>query len=142
MNNAGFYKKEETQIAYAPNIVDGPNYLLVAADKDSYSYPVDGWVWADSFDDAIAYFASNNDVDSIAPFDVQPENYKLAANKNDETEFGKMTTLLSLSLQQNRMLPTTEVTIWDYIKQPHTITIERFLEIMVDYGLHCYSFRN
>jgi hypothetical protein len=40
------------------------------------------------------------------------------------------------------MLPSTEIAIWDSNKQPHTITVQRFLEIMVDYGLHCYSSRN
>ena len=141
MNNAGFYKKDETQILFAPNIVDGPGYMLVVADKDSYEYPVDGWIYADSLDAAIAYFASNSNA-SVDPFDVQPENYKLAANREDEAEFNKLITLLSLALQQNRMLPTTEITIWDHVKQPRTITVQRFLEIMVDYGLHCYSYRN
>lgn len=141
MDNTGFYKKDETQILFAPNIVEGQGYMLVATDKDSYEYPVDGWIWANSLDDAIAYFASNaNSV--IEPFDVQPENYKLATNREDEAEFGKLITLITLSLNQNRMLPTTAITIWDYIKQPHTITVQRFLEIMVDYGLHCYNLRN
>jgi|688.fasta_scaffold836066_2 hypothetical protein len=141
MNNSGFYKKDETQILFAPNIVEGANYVLVAEDKDTYDYPVDGWIWANSLDDAISYFA-NNSSNAIAPFDVQPENYKLAANKEDEAEFGKLIALLNLSLQQNRILPTTEITIWDYIKMPHSITVQRFLEIMVDYGFYCYQQRS
>jgi hypothetical protein len=141
MNNAGFYKKEETEILYAPNIVDGPNYMLVLSDKDSYEYPIDGWIYADSFDGAIAYFASAAN-GSIDPFNVQPENYKLSANREDEAEFSKLITLLSLALQQNKMLPSTEITIWDHIKQPRTITVQRFLEIMVDYGLFCYQNRS
>jgi len=141
MNNPGFYKKEETEILYAPNIVDGPNYMLVLADKDSYEYPIDGWVYADSFDGAIAYFASAAN-GSIDPFNVQPENYKLSANREDEAEFSKLITLLSLALQQNKMLPSTEITIWDHVKQPRTITVQRFLEIMVDYGLFCYQNRS
>jgi len=141
MNNEGFYKKEETEILFAPNIVNGPNYMLAAADKDSHEYPVDGWVWANSLDDAIVYFASNTN-SVVEPFDVQPENYKLSTNKYDEAEFGKLITLITLALNQNRMLLTTDITIWDYIKQPHTITVQRFLEIMVDYGLHCYNIRN
>lgn len=140
MNNAGFYKKEETQILYAPNSIDGPNYMLVISDKDEYDYPVDGWIYAASLDEAIAYFAANNS-SHIQPFDVQPENYKLAANKNDELEFGKLITLLTLGLQQNRFLPTTEIMIWDHVKMSHPITVQRFLEIMVDYGLYCYSNR-
>jgi len=141
MNNAGFYKKEETEILFAPNIVNGPNYMLVLSDKDSYEYPIDGWVYADSFDGAIAYFASAAN-GSIEPFNVQPENYKLSANREDEAEFSKLITLLSLALQQNKMLPSTEITIWDHIKQPRTITVQRFLEIMVDYGLFCYQNRS
>jgi hypothetical protein len=141
MNNSGFYKKEETQILYAPNNVDGPNYLLVIADKDEYDYPVDGWIYAESLDSAIAYFAANN-TSAIQPFDVQPEDYKLAANRDDEMEFVKLINLLTLGLQQNRFLPTTEITIWDHVKMPHTITVQRFLEIMVDYGLYCYSNRD
>jgi len=141
MNNAGFYKKEETEILFAPNIVNGPNYMLVLSDKDSYEYPIDGWIYADSFDGAIAYFASAAN-GSIESFNVQPENYKLSANREDEAEFSKLITLLSLALQQNKMLPSTEITIWDHIKQPRTITVQRFLEIMVDYGLFCYQNRS
>lgn len=141
MNNAGFYKKDETQILFAPNIVESTGYMLVATDKDSYQYPVDGWIWANSLDEAITYFA-NNTSNIIEPFDIQPENYKLSANREDEGEFNKLITLLTLALQQNRMLLSTEITVWDHIKQPHVITVQRFLEIMVDYGLHCYSHRN
>ncbi len=141
MNTQGFYKKDGEQIIFTNNTVQGPNYLLVISDKDEYDYPVDGWIYAASLDEAIAYFAANSS-SNIQPFDVQPENYKLAANKNDELEFGKLITLLTLGLQQNRFLPTTEIMIWDHVKMPHTITVQRFLEIMVDYGLYCYSKRS
>lgn len=140
MNNAGFYKKDETQILFAPNIVEGPGYTLVESEKDSYQYPIDGWIWANSLDDAIAYFA-NTTASNFIPFEVHPENYKLATNKEDEAEFGKLVTLLSLALQQNRILPSTEITIWDYLKNTHTITVQRFLEVMVDYGFYCYTIR-
>lgn len=141
MNNKGFYKKEDDQIIYAPNIVEGPNYLLSIQDKEQYNYPVDGWIYADSFDDAISYFASNK-TNQIQPFDVQPENIKLAANKEDEAEFGKLIVLINLSLQQNKIAPSTPITIWDHIKQPHSVTVSRFLEIMADYGMYCYMQRN
>lgn len=141
MNNSGFYKKDETQILFAPNIVEGQGYTLLIGEKDSYSYPVDGWIYADSLDVAIAYFASNNN-NQIAPFDVQPENIKLAANKEDEAEFGKLIVLINLSLQQNKIAPSTPITIWDHIKQPHSVTVSRFLEIMADYGMYCYMQRN
>jgi len=71
MNNSGFYKKEETEILYAPNIVEGPNYVLIIQNKDSYEYPVDGWIWAESKDEAILYFKTLNPNDPL--FNVKPE---------------------------------------------------------------------
>ena len=50
---AGFYKKQEDAILYAPNIVEGNGYVLAAQDKDQYEYPVDGWFWFESEDEAI-----------------------------------------------------------------------------------------
>jgi hypothetical protein len=141
MNNAGFYKKEETEILFAPNIVNGPNYMLVLADKDEYDYPIDGWIYANSFDEAIAYFVANSG-NQISPFDVQPENIKLAVNREDEAEFSKLVTLLNLSLQQNKLSLSNQITIWDHIKQPHQVTVQRFLEIMADYGMYCYTQRS
>jgi hypothetical protein len=139
MNNEGFYKKEATEILYAPNIIQGPGYVLIATDKDSYNYPVDGWIWAQSEADAIAYFETVSQ--NVPTFDVQPENYKLAAGKNDEAEFIKLVTLMTLSLSQSKILPDAQITIWDHTKLPHNITVERFLEIMVDYGMFCYMQR-
>lgn len=140
MSNPGFYKKTDTEIIYAANSVEGPSYVLNVTNKDSYDYPVDGWIWAQSEEDAISYF--ENAIPNAPLFDVQPENYKLTAGKNDEAEFIKLVTLSTLALAQNRFLPTTELTIWDHTKYPRVVTIERFLEIMVDYGMYCYSLRN
>jgi len=137
--NQGFYKKDSNEILFG-YIVNGVGYSLNLEDKDKYTYPVDGWIWANSLDDAISYFASNTD--NITPFDVQPENIKLAANKTDEAEFTKLVVMLNLSLQQNTIAPTDQITIWDYIKQPHIITVERFLQIMAGYGMYCYMQRS
>ena len=52
---AGFYKKQEDdQILYAPYWVEGLDISLVAQNKDQYEYPVDGWYWFDSEEEAIA----------------------------------------------------------------------------------------
>lgn len=42
---AGFYKKQGEEWIYAPNYVEAEEYVLIASEKDSYEYPVDGWVW-------------------------------------------------------------------------------------------------
>jgi hypothetical protein len=50
---SGFYKKDNEELLYAPNIVEGNGFVLVAQDKDQYEYPVDGWYWFDSEEEAI-----------------------------------------------------------------------------------------
>ena len=49
---AGFYKKENDTLYYAPNIIEGDGYVLIAQDKDQYEYPIDGWNWFDSEEEA------------------------------------------------------------------------------------------
>lgn len=53
-----FFKKEETDILQAPNFVMGPDFELKAEEKDTYTYPVDGWYWFDTLDEAIVAFSS------------------------------------------------------------------------------------
>jgi hypothetical protein len=53
---SGFYKKDNEELFYAPNIVEGNGFVLVAQDKDQYEYPVDGWVWFDSEEEAEEVF--------------------------------------------------------------------------------------
>lgn len=49
---AGFYKKQDDELLYAPNIVEANGYVLVAQDKDSYEYPIDGWSWFETEEEA------------------------------------------------------------------------------------------
>ncbi len=140
MNNSGFYKKEDSQILYAPNIVEGPNYVLSSADKDSYTYPIDGWIWAENLDGAIIFFA-NNLTQLNVPFEVLPEGYFLATEREDENEFNKLATLAQLMISQGKLLPTTEVKIKDSNGQPHMISVSRFLDVISDYGMFCFLSR-
>lgn len=55
---SGFYKKDNDELFYAPNIVEGNGFVLVAQDKDQYDYPVDGWTWFDSEEDATEYYST------------------------------------------------------------------------------------
>ena len=43
----GFYKLEDEIWQYAPNFVYAPTYTLLKEEKDTYTYPVDGWTWYD-----------------------------------------------------------------------------------------------
>lgn len=54
----GFYKKQNEELLYAPNIVEGSGYVLLAQEKDSYEYPIDGWSWFESEEAANEYFDS------------------------------------------------------------------------------------
>ena len=53
-----FFKKDESELLSAPNFVFGPDFELKAEDKDTYEYPVNGWYWFDTLDDAIAFYAT------------------------------------------------------------------------------------
>jgi hypothetical protein len=136
----GFYKKDMTQILFSPDIVEGPTYSLASENKNDYTYPIDGWIWADNLDDAISKFTSS--IISYPAYHVLPENIYLAVSGDDETEFNKLTTLIILGIDKNRLLPSSIITVHDADKVVHQLTVERFLDIMVDYGLYCYSTRH
>ena len=52
----GFYKKDGDMLLYGPNFVLNKDYELRRENKDSYFYPVDGWIWFDNENDAYVYF--------------------------------------------------------------------------------------
>lgn len=54
-----FYRKEQEQILSAA-YVEGMGYTLIEEDSSSYTYPVDGWIYAENLDAAIQYFANAN----------------------------------------------------------------------------------
>ena len=42
----GFYRVDiNGDFQYAPNFVSGPNYELLITDKDTYTFPIEGWSW-------------------------------------------------------------------------------------------------
>lgn len=48
-DTAGFYKLNEiNEWEFAPNFVYAPKYTLLKEEKDTYTYPVDGWTWYDT----------------------------------------------------------------------------------------------
>jgi len=47
-NTKGFYKLDNDTWLYAPNYVESTGFVLIAEDKDQYTYPIDGWVWYDN----------------------------------------------------------------------------------------------
>ena len=59
-DTSGFYKLDpdaaEPTLFYAPNFVYAPTYALLREHAVDYTYPVDGWFWFDSEDEARAGF--------------------------------------------------------------------------------------
>jgi hypothetical protein len=55
-NTSGFYSFSEDQLLYAPNAVYNKNFTLKKENKDEYAYPVEGWYWFDSKEEAIQFF--------------------------------------------------------------------------------------
>lgn len=51
MNTSGFYKLDG-ELLYGPNFVLNASYELRKETKDQYSYPVDGWYWFNSEEEA------------------------------------------------------------------------------------------
>jgi hypothetical protein len=49
---SGFYKADSGELLFAPNAVFNANYTLQRELADTYDYPVDGWSWYESRDDA------------------------------------------------------------------------------------------
>ena len=52
----GFYKKDISRLLFAPNFVIGQNYSLDIAEKDNYTYPVNGWHWFNTEEEARTFF--------------------------------------------------------------------------------------
>ena len=66
MDTSGFYNK--TFMLRAGKFVYGPTFTLLRADKDTYTYPVEGWYWFDSAEEAAAAFDVNiNDINLDLP---------------------------------------------------------------------------
>lgn len=62
---SGFYKRT-TELLNAPNSVDAPDYTLSVETKDDHNYPVDGWHWFDTEEEAIQFFGIGQTA-SISP---------------------------------------------------------------------------
>lgn len=60
METAGFYKldvdADPQDMFYAPNFVYAPTFTLLKENKDQYNFPIDGWYWFDSVEQARAHW--------------------------------------------------------------------------------------
>lgn len=54
--SSGFYKYESETLLHGPNFVLTSNFELRAESKDQHEYPIDGWSWFDTIEDACLFF--------------------------------------------------------------------------------------
>jgi hypothetical protein len=55
-DTSGFYLSQDGGLAYGPNFVENKDFQLYRSEKDKYQYPVHGWHWFDSEEEARAFF--------------------------------------------------------------------------------------
>lgn len=56
ITTAGFYKKDDNTLLYAPNFVLNKQFELYKEQHESYTYPVEGWYWFNSEEEAYQFF--------------------------------------------------------------------------------------
>jgi hypothetical protein len=61
-----FYKKDGENLLQGA-MVSMPELTLTADNQAQHTYPINGWYWFDTLDDAINFYASKSDVTSITP---------------------------------------------------------------------------
>jgi hypothetical protein len=57
----GFYTYDGNEGFFAPNAVYAKDYVLLKEQKDTYTYPVNGWWWFDTLEQAQAHFNTRYD---------------------------------------------------------------------------------
>lgn len=50
-----FYKKDNDMVLEAPNFVLNKDYELKKETKDTHIYPIDGWYWFDTIEEAYTF---------------------------------------------------------------------------------------
>lgn len=62
-----FYKRQNETLLSAPTFVAGPGINLQAENYATYTYPIDGWYWYDTLDEALEAMKTVNPVISVTP---------------------------------------------------------------------------
>ena len=75
-----FYKFENGSLL-SGELVTSPSFILVAEDKDTYTYPVQGWHWFDTEEEAQVLF-TNLDAKQQLEYDLK----QFAAEKDIDVE--------------------------------------------------------
>lgn len=66
MSTSGFYKNDYGTLLCGPNQVLSGSYNLFKEQKNEYQYPVHGWYWFDSEDEARQFFNLEKPIDPLS----------------------------------------------------------------------------
>lgn len=55
-DTSGFYRLTGKKLSFAPNAVRAPTYNLFRAERETYTYPANGWHWFDTKEQAREFF--------------------------------------------------------------------------------------
>lgn len=66
---SGFYKNDDGMLLHGPNYVLGGSFSLYKEQKDEYAYPISGWYWFSSEEEAREFF------NLPKPVPTPPDNY-------------------------------------------------------------------
>lgn len=53
LDTSGFYKNDNGTLLFGPNFVLNANYELRRETHEQHNYPIDGWFWFDTEQDAV-----------------------------------------------------------------------------------------
>jgi hypothetical protein len=151
----GFYNNLTGTLQYAPHSVCGPDFNLFRDNHEIHDYPVYGWWWFDSLDEACAQlgvtpeeraaFETNTPLPNDAArifkaaisegFDTGA-GFKLALGDADRNAFTQMLVLVTTAMGIGVITQDTPQTIADVDGKPHAITTTEFIGLMLRYGQH------
>jgi len=60
-----FYKRDGETLMQAPNFVLGPDFSLTTENHAEHQYPIEGWYWFDTLDEAMTALVSPPDVPTV-----------------------------------------------------------------------------
>jgi hypothetical protein len=70
-DTSGFYKNDNGVLLYGPNFVLNKDYELLRDKYNEYTYPVDGWHWFDTSEQAYTFFGIEPPQDPNTPVDKE-----------------------------------------------------------------------
>jgi len=84
MNSSGFYKVENEMLLYGCQDVFAPDFTLLRNEHNEYEYPIDGWYWFDTEEEAMTFFNIQIN-DKIKEMTETPYNNFIVSNLRSDS---------------------------------------------------------